>query len=145
MPSQKIRLQCHIKAPVEKVYDFFCDHESFARIWPGKTERIKVSDNPEYPNDVGSIRRITVGPVSFEETNITVERPSLIEYTITKGGPIKNHLGRIQFSGDSSETHIDYSIEFDAKIPLTGGLIASSLEKDWAKGIPPIIAELEAD
>lgn len=145
MPSQLVKLHCLINTDPEKVFDFFCDHESFGRIWPGKTTRIRESNNPDNPNDVGSIRQICLGPMCFEETQITCERPSLIEYTVTKGSPIKNHKGRIQIKpGTNGGTEIDYSIEFDPRIPCTGGLIARNLYKDWARGIPPIIQELES-
>lgn len=145
MPSQNVTLHCHIHASPEKVFDFFSDHESFGRIWPGKTTRIKDSDNPHNPNDVGSVRQISLGPIRFEETQITCQRPHLIEYTVTRGSPIKNHHGRIQIlAADDGGTDIDYLIAFDPKIPCTGGLIANNLRKDWARGIEPIIAELEA-
>lgn len=144
MPRHRIQLHCRINAPVEKVFDFFCDHESFGRIWPGNTSRIRESSNPDNPNDVGSVRRICIGPICFEETHTVCDRPRRIEYTITRGSPIKNHLGRICFSAHGSGTEIQYSIEFDARIPFTGGLIARNLEKDWARGITPVIRELEA-
>ncbi len=144
MPSQEVKLHCRIMASPERVFDFFCDHESFGRIWPGKITRIKASDNPDNPNDVGSVRQVCLGPMCFEETQITCQRPSLIEYTVTRGSPIKNHRGRIRITpGADGGTDIDYRIEFDPRIPCTGGLIARNLAKDWSKGIAPIIRELE--
>ncbi len=145
MPSQLVKLNCHIKASPEEVFDFFCDHESFGRIWPGRTRRIKESSDPANPNGVGSIRQICLGPMCFEETQITCDRPALIEYTVTRGSPIKNHLGRICLTAATDGgTDIDYRISFDPRIPLTGALIANSLTKDWSKGIVPIIQELES-
>ncbi len=144
MPSQTVKLQCHIKASPETVFDYFCDHELFGQIWPGEIKRIKDSDDSENPNGVGSVRQISIGPIKFEETHITCQRPTLIEYTVTRGSPIKNHLGRINIlAAEDGSTHIDYSIEFDPRIPCTGGLIASSLKKDWTKGIQPVIQALE--
>lgn len=145
MPSQEVKLSCRIQASPEKVYDFFCDHESFGRIWPGRTTRIKDSELPDNPNGVGSVRQICLGPMCFEETHMTCDRPRLIEYTVTRGSPIRNHWGRIQFTAAADGgTDINYSIVFDPRIPLTGALIAGNLRKDWAKGIQPIIEELEA-
>lgn len=142
MPSQTIVLHADIKAPADLVYDFFCDHESFGRIWPGKTKRIKDSAEAGNPNGLGSMRSITLGPIVFEETYITCERPRQIQYTVTRGGPIKNHLGTINFIDEGDSTRIDYTIAFDPRIPFTGCLIASSLKRDWRRGIQPIIAEL---
>lgn len=144
MPRQRIQLHCQIRAPIERVYDFFCDHESFGRIWPGKIRRIRDSSDPNNPNGIGSVRRICIGPICFEETHTVCDRPRLIEYKVSRGSPIKNHTGRICFSEKGQETEIHYSIEFDARIPFTGGLIARNLENDWAKGIQPVIRELES-
>ncbi|MDX1495946.1 MAG: SRPBCC family protein [Salinisphaeraceae bacterium] len=143
MPKQLVKLDAVIHADRNKVYDFLCDHESFGRIWPGKTTRIRDGDEPGLPNGIGSIRRIEVGPISFEETHIQCQRPELIQYRITRGSPIKNHLGTIKLIDEEGSTRIDYEIEFEAKIPCTGGLIARSLKRDWEKGIKPIIQELE--
>ncbi len=140
--NQIVRLACRINAEPTRVYDFFCDHESFGRIWPGTIKRIKDSDEPGNPNGLGSVRSIQLGPIVFEETHITCQRPQRIQYTVTRGGPIKNHLGTIDFIAEDDGTRIDYTISFDPRIPLTGCLIARSLKRDWERGIQPIIAEL---
>ncbi|MGB1580555.1 MAG: SRPBCC family protein [Nevskiales bacterium] len=145
MSKQQVELSAVIHASRGKVYDFFCDHESFGRIWPGKTTRIRDGDEPGLPNGVGSVRRIQVGPISFEETHTQCQRPELIQYRITRGSPIKNHLGTIRLIDEDGSTRIDYCIEFEPKIPCTGGLLARSLKRDWARGIEPIIRELESD
>ena len=144
MAQHTIEFRLTINAAPEKVFDFFADHESFGRIWPGKTRRIRESSEPGHPNGVGSVREIRVGPTRFEETQTVYDRPNRIEYTVTRGSPIKNHLGQIQLSKNTDGgTDIDYRITFEPKIPLTGKLIARSLENGWAKGIKPIIDELE--
>ena len=144
MAQQIIHFKLSINASPEAVFDFFCDHESFGRIWPGQTRRIKESQEPGHPNGVGSVREIRVGPTRFEETQTVYDRPNRIEYTVTRGSPIKNHLGQIQLSANpNGGTDIDYRITFEPKIPLTGKLIARSLENSWASGIKPIIRELE--
>lgn len=142
MPSQTVHLSAQIAASPEKVYDFFCDHESFGRIWPGQITRIKDSSKPGRPNDVGSVRQIRVGPMAFEETHTVCDRPRQIQYRVTRGSPIKNHLGTINFIEEGGDTRIDYTIEFDPKIPGTGCLIARSLKRDWARGIGPVAEEL---
>lgn len=143
MPSQLVQLDARFSANPETVFDFFCDHESFGRIWQGEFSRIRASEEPGNPNGVGSAREIRLGLMRFEETHTCCERPRLIEYRVTRGSPIKNHVGRIRFIAEpDGSTRVDYTIEFDPKIPFTGGLIARSLKRDWAQGIGPIIKEL---
>lgn len=142
MPQQCVRLSAQIDASPETVFDFFCDHESFGKIWTGNFKRIKDSDDPGNPNGVGSVRLISNGPLNFEETQTRCERPEVIEYQVTRGSPIKNHLGRIQLIAENGGTRIDYSIEFDPKIPGTGCLIAWTIRRDWNKGIGPVAAQI---
>lgn len=142
MPSQTVELSATIEADPESIYDFLIDHESFGRIWPSTMTRIRDSDEPGNPNGVGSVRLVKQGLLQFEETHITCERPRLIQYRVTRGGPIKNHLGSIRLIPDASGTRIHYTIEFDPKIPCTGCLIACLLKRDWARGIAPVAREL---
>jgi len=148
MPAQRIELTAQIKAPVDKVYDWFDNHERFGRIWPGKFRRVVDSSDPANPDGLGSVREIRVGPIPvlmiFREEMTVCDRPSLLEYRVVGAAPIKNHLGQIRFREEQGLTLIDYSIEFDSRIPGMGGKIASDLEKQWQQGIQPVIAELEA-
>ena len=93
MPRHKVVIEHRFQADPATVFAFFADHEQFGRLWPGTTRRIATGQND--PNGVGSVREIRVGPVRFEETVVTFQRPHLIEYTVTRGSPIKNHHGRM--------------------------------------------------
>ena len=142
--KQRVEYNQYFAAPIEQVYAFMLDHDQFGRIWPGAIRRIKDAPAGDNPNGLGSIREITIGPMKFEETITNCEPHSVIEYQVTRGGPIKNHLGRMEFSEKNGGTQLHYVIRFDGRIPCTGKLIARSLISDWNKGIQPIVAELEA-
>ena len=135
MPQQTVRFEQFFAAPRDRVFAWFADHEKFGRIWPGKTRRIHESADPREPNGLGSIREIRSGGLVFEETITGFDVPERIEYRITKGGPIKNHRGLLLFSAVEGGTKLDYTIEFDPKVPLTGGLIASVLCTSWHRGV----------
>jgi len=66
---------------------------------------------------------------------IEFEPNQLIEYTITKYGPIKNHLGRLVFSEKDGETHLNYTIVMKSMIPFTTKLIAENLRTNISKGL----------
>lgn len=142
MPSQNFLLTCRIAAPPEQVFDFFADHESFGRIWSGRTLRIRKGRDA--PNGLGSTRRVTVGPLSFEETTITYERPRLLEYTATRGSPVRNHLGHIEVHPDGDGSRIHYTIGFDPLVPFTGGIMARLIRRDWGRNIGPLTKEIES-
>ncbi|MEQ1440165.1 SRPBCC family protein [Fontimonas sp. SYSU GA230001] len=141
MPSQEVRVQARVHAPIEKVFAFFADHERFATLLGGRCTRIK--DGQGDPNGLGSVRSIGPGPLAFEETIVTFEPNQRIEYTVTRGSPIKNHLGTIDFHAEDDVTVVDYVIRFDGKLPFTGPLIAAALRAAWNRSSPRVLAQLE--
>ena len=140
MAKQQLHLEHRFISPLEQVFEFFADHEQFGRIWPGQTRRIQAGESE--PNGLGSVREIRVGPVSFEETVVAFERPRLIEYTISKGSPLKNHYGRIAFLPDKDGCRVDYHIEFEGRFPLIAGIVARNLQRDFKKGLAALRSEL---
>ena len=135
MPQQTVRFEQFFAAPREKVFAWFADHEKFGRIWPGRTRRVQASADAAEPNGLGSVRQVSSGGTRFEETITVFDPPARIEYQVTRGGPIKNHIGRMVFSDTEGGTRLDYTIDFDPKIPFTGGLIASVLCAAWHRGV----------
>src|SRR6185503_4740817 len=119
MPQQTVRFEQFFAAPRERVFAWFADHEKFGRIWPGSTRRVQDSADGANVNGLGSVREIRTAGQVFEETITAFEPPARIEYKVTKGSPIKNHRGEIRFTAVDGGTRLDYTIEFDPKIPLT--------------------------
>lgn len=124
--TQEVRFQTTVKAPRERVFAFLADHQKFARLFGSTCTRIK--DGQGDVNGLGSVRRLGPGPLSFDETIVTFEPHRRIEYSVTRGSPIKNHLGTVDLSDAAGGgTAIDYVIRFDGKIPGTGAPIAALL------------------
>lgn len=142
MPQQTVRFEQFFAAPRDKVFAWFADHEKFGRIWPGTTRRIQESADPREPNGLGSVREIRTGGMTFEETIVGFDAPERIAYRITRGSPIKNHRGELVFTQVEGGTKLSYVIEFDPKVPLTGGLIASVLCTSFHRGINRAIEDL---
>lgn len=142
MPQQTVRFEQFFAAPRERVFAWFADHEKFGRIWPGSTRRVQDSADGANVNGLGSVREVRSSGMAFEETITAFDPPERIEYRITKGSPIKNHQGRLNFSEVTGGTKLDYTIEFDPKIPLTGGLIASVLCASWHRGVQRAVEDL---
>jgi len=142
MPSQEVRLYERIHAPVETVFAFFADHARFATLFGGRCERIREGDGDA--NGLHSVRRLGRGPLSFEETIVAFEPNQRIAYQITRGSPLKHHVGIITFRGDGNTTAIDYVIRFDGRFPGIGPLIAKGLAFAWRRHAPTALAPLQA-
>ena len=116
----KIFIKQSFETGVEQVFEKLSDHETFGQIIGQRIKRTRCSDSP-FQNGVGSVRRITPFPGgAFEETVTGYEPNALIEYKVTMGSPIKNHQGRLVFEQENGITHLEYSIEFEPKLPLPG-------------------------
>ncbi len=127
---REVRFDRVFAAPRAKVFALISDHERFGRAASGGMRLIRlkrVGTDLHEPNGVGSVRRIARGPLAFEETVTRFVRDELIEYTVSRGSPLKNHLGHIEFSDVPEGTRMQWTIRFDPKIPGTGPLVAAVL------------------
>lgn len=130
MRGQEIRFREQYEAPPEQVFALFANHERFGKLLGVPVKRVMDAPHDDDPNGVGSVRRIASGFAAFEETILTCEPPKLIEYTVSRGGPIKNHHGRLEFSAAANgDTQLAYTIRFTARVPLTGSAIALALDQ----------------
>ena len=133
---QRIEISKTFPFSVDKLFDFLSDHENLEMIFaPAKIKRVK--DGEGSPNGVGSTRRmrILVAP-PFEETVSRVEPNKLIEYKITKGSPLKNHKGVMRFSeAADGGSRLDYTIEFEGKLPLVGPIVKAGLDQGIRRGL----------
>jgi uncharacterized protein YndB with AHSA1/START domain len=123
-------------APVEQVYAWFSVHENLKTLFGVDVERIKEGDTE--PNGVGSMRKLSLkGMMPFEETVTEAIPNERIEYRVTKGTPLRDHLGVMVFSstGDG-RSHIDYTITFDAAVPGLAKAVAAGLSRSIRRGFP---------
>jgi len=135
MAKQQIAITQSFNAPIATVFAALTDHNNFGKVVKAKISRIKDSDNGNV-NGVGSIRRIIPLPFShFEETVVTFETNQLMEYVVSKGSPIKNHKGRMEFSEIDGKTQLRYTIDFEPKIPFLGKLLKGLIEGPLVKGL----------
>lgn len=146
MSRQHIEIRQSFNAPVEKVFSILTDHESFGRIIGTNIKRV-VDSQGDNKNGVGSTRRISSPPIpAFEETVTKYEPNRLMEYFVSKGSPIKNHIGRMAFTEEDGKTNLYYTIDFDPKWPfvLLGGFLRQAIDKPIRKGIERLAASYES-
>ena len=141
MAKQYIDLMQEFKAPVATVFAELTDHEKFGKLLKANIVRI-VDGQGDYLNGLGSVRKITPLPLAgFEEKVVTFEPNELMEYVVSRGSPIKNHIGRMEFSAintdnGSEATRVRYTIEFEPRLPIPflGSLLKVAIETPIQKG-----------
>ncbi len=143
MSHQFIQLDMEFNAPVEEVFSILSNHEQFGKILNTRVKRVK--DGQKDINGLGSVRRISPIPLplplgEFEETVTGFTPNKLVEYTITRGSPLKNHLGRMLFQGINGKTQLHYTIQFETKLPLpfSGSIIRLGLEQLMTFGLKKV-------
>jgi hypothetical protein len=119
MSQQKLEIVQDYDRPVGEVFARLADHNQLGKVLGVPVRRIH--DGADDPNGVGSVRRIGMGPLAIEETVTALTPNRSIDYRISKGGfPIRNHSGRVDFSGSERGSRVAWTIQFDAPVPLLG-------------------------
>jgi hypothetical protein len=129
----------------EEVFEFLAEHENLGPLLGG-ANIARVRDGDTERNGVGSVRRVKVGPARpFEETVTKFEPHSLIEYQITKGGPLRNHIGIVALSDAAGGgTNVDYRIRVASHIPGLALLVSRKLTRDITRSIAKLDSQLAA-
>ncbi|KZY61257.1 hypothetical protein A3742_11740 [Oleiphilus sp. HI0071] len=134
MAQQSISMHFKFNKPLATVFEELSDHEQFGKLCGINMKRVR--DGSDTPNGLGSVRKINIGPLPpFEETITGFKENSFIEYKITKGSPIKNHVGTLEFRESGQGCELDYVIKLESKIPFTTSLIKNVLKQGISKGI----------
>src|SRR5687768_1546517 len=120
--------------PVERLYDHLSRHENLKPLLGLDIER--VADGTTDRNGGGSVRKLSMkGMLPFEETVTEAIPNERIEYRITKGSPLRNHLGVMVFSATGTGgSHLDYTITFDTAVPGLDRVIAAGTARTLRRG-----------
>ncbi|MCF4164375.1 SRPBCC family protein [Zavarzinia compransoris] len=122
------------RAPRADVFALCASHEGMGGMFPGRTYCVRKSDDPDWPEGLGSVRHVKMGPFPPVEETVTVFQPhERYEYRVTGGGPIHNHVGIMRFSDVPDGTRLEYTITFDGRVPFTGWLIQQAIYPMFAK------------
>ena len=126
--------------PVGPVFEHLAEHENLPDLLGAKVERL--NDGDEHRNGVGSRRRLRVGPTPpFEETVTEFVPNERIEYRVTKGTPLKGHVGTMRFSErQGGGSHLDYTIRLSSAVPGLTLALKTSLTRSIEQSLPKIDA-----
>jgi uncharacterized protein YndB with AHSA1/START domain len=128
--------------PPERVFDYLAEHEKLGELFGAKVTRLQDGRDGER-NGVGSVRQLKVGPAPpFEETVTEFERPERIVYRITKGSPMRGHVGVMTFAPDGrGGTRFHYDIRLASPIPGLAAIVRGALTRSVEKGLATVERE----
>jgi uncharacterized protein YndB with AHSA1/START domain len=132
---QRVHVVQDFPQPVEELFDYLAEQEHLEPLFGAKVKRL-TDGSDGTRNGVGASRELKVGPApAFIETNTEVVPNELIRYRITKGGVLKNHEGVMRFSPQGEGSRLDYTIEFDGKVPGLGAIVQHMLTRNISAGL----------
>ena len=131
--TQTVHVVQDFALPVERVYAYLSEHENLGPLFGARITRLRDGDTSR--NGVGSCRQLRIGPgPAFEETVTEAVENERIAYRITKGSPLKDHLGVMLFSPHGSGSRLDYTITFDAP-PVLAQVVKAGLTFQVGRGL----------
>jgi uncharacterized protein YndB with AHSA1/START domain len=134
-----VHIERDFSKPPERIFAYLAEHENLAEVFGAKITRLRDGEQGDR-NGVGSVRRLKIGPLSpFEETVTEFVPPQRIVYRITKGGPLRGHVGTMKFTpGPGGGTHFVYEIRIASAIPGLAPIVRASLTRSIARALPTV-------
>jgi uncharacterized protein YndB with AHSA1/START domain len=134
-PVQRVHVTQEFPQPVEDVFAYLSEEKNLEALFGAKIKHLSDgSDGTRH--GTGASRELRVGPLpGFVETNTEVIPNELIRYRITQGGILKNHEGVMRFSRQGSGSRLDYTIDFDGKLPGVGAAVKQLLTRNITSGL----------
>src|SRR4051812_40027215 len=132
---QRVHVTQDFPQPVEELFGYLSEQENLEPLFGAKIKRLSDGSDGTR-NGTGASRELKVGPLpGFVETNTEVIPNELIRYRITKGGVLKDHEGVMRFSANGTGSKLDYTIEFDGKLPGIGPIVQRGLTRTINAGL----------
>lgn len=132
-----------IPAPIEKVFDLLADHANY-KSFPGVKSSELVKQGKPDKNGLGAVRRISAGPITFEEEITAYDRPRRFDYLITKcSAPLEHQGGSIRFESVGNATKVTWTSVMRVKVPIIGGLLTAVMVKKIGQAFGSMLRETE--
>jgi uncharacterized protein YndB with AHSA1/START domain len=133
-----VHIEHDFAKPPERIFAHLAEHENLAEVFGAKITRLRDGDGGER-NGVGSVRQLQIGPMPpFEETVTEFVAPQRIVYRITKGGPLRGHVGIMTFAPTSGGTRFVYDIRVASPIPGLAPLVRASLTRSIERSLAAV-------
>jgi uncharacterized protein YndB with AHSA1/START domain len=130
-----VHVEREFAKPPEAIFAHLAEHENLADVFGAKVTRLKDGEGAR--NGVGSVRQLQIGPLPpFEETVTEFVPPERIAYRITKGSPLRGHVGTMTFAPTpNGGTRFVYDIRIASPIPGLAPLVHASLTRSIKRSL----------
>ncbi|HEY2718260.1 MAG TPA: SRPBCC family protein [Solirubrobacteraceae bacterium] len=135
MRAHHVHIEHDFTKPPERIFAHLAEHENLAEVFGAKVSRLRNGEGER--NGVGSVRKLQIGPLPpFEETVEEFVPSERIVYRITKGSPLRGHVGVMSFEPSAAAgTRFVYDIRIASPIPGLAPLVRASLTRSISRAL----------
>jgi uncharacterized protein YndB with AHSA1/START domain len=135
MRACHVHVEHRFDSPPERIFGYLAEHENLAEVFGAKVKRLRDGEDGER-NGVGSVRQLQIGPMPpFEETVTEFVPNERIVYRITKGSPLRGHVGVMTFEPDSDGTRFVYDIRLASPVPGLALIVRGALTRSITRSL----------
>ena len=122
-----VRVVRGIEAQPEAVFDLISDHARYDRFRGVRSSELVREGEPP-PNGVKAIRRVQIGPISFDEEVTAFDRPTRMDYLILRiNAPFQHRGASMRLLEDRGRTIVEWTSSFT--VPALLGAVQEGV---WA-------------
>ncbi len=138
MRAHHVHVEHDFAKPPQPIFAYLAEHENLADVFGAKIERLRDGQDGER-NGVGSARQLKIGPLPpFEETVTEFVPNERVVYRITKGSPLRGHVGVMTFAATPSGTRFVYDIRLASPIPGLALLVRAALTRSITQSLAKV-------
>jgi uncharacterized protein YndB with AHSA1/START domain len=138
MRAYWVHVEHDFAKPPERVFAHLAEHENLAAVFGLDVTRLGDGQDGQR-NGVGSRRQLRMGPLPpFEETVTEFVPGERIVYRITRGGPLRGHVGTMTFVPKDGGTRFVYDIRIASPIPGLAPLVRAMLTRSIVSSLPGV-------
>jgi uncharacterized protein YndB with AHSA1/START domain len=138
MRAHWVHVEHDFAKPPERIFNHLAEHENLAEVFGAKVTRLNDGDGGTR-NGVGSRRQLRIGPLApFEETVTEFVPLERIVYRITKGGPLRGHVGTMTFVPNGDGTRLVYDIRIASPVPGLAPIVRAMLTRSIVASLPDV-------
>jgi uncharacterized protein YndB with AHSA1/START domain len=141
MRAHHVHVEHDFAKPPERIFAYLAEHEHLADVFGAKVSRLRDGDGGER-NGVGSVRQLKIGLLPpFEETVTEFVPARRIVYRITKGSPLRAHVGTMTFAPSGDGTRFLYDIRIASLLPGLAPIVRAALTRTILRSLPVVERE----
>jgi uncharacterized protein YndB with AHSA1/START domain len=138
MRAHHVHIEHDFAKPPEPIFAHLAEHENLAEVFGAKITRLRDGEDGRR-NGVGSVRRLQIGPLPpFEETVTEFVPSERIVYRITKGSPLRGHVGVMSFAPAGAGTRFVYDIRLASPVPGLAPLVRAALTRSITRSLAKV-------